>query len=110
AGLVDGAAGALADGVEQLELAELLSGPRLVAGGGVGFQAEAGAAGGTGDLLAGRELHDLDGVMAVRAEDMHGGASSWRGSAGHSRTGPPGLQGWAGEKGRAQTHSLSHKG
>src|SRR5262249_47399026 len=74
AGLVDGAEGAVADHVEQLELAELVSGLALRAGGGPGLQVEGGAAGGAGDLLVRGDLHQLDGVVAVRAEDVHGPA------------------------------------
>src|SRR5262249_57995546 len=101
-GLVDGAAGALADGVEHLEAADLLAGAGRGGGSGAGLQAEAGATRRAGDLLARADLDQLDGVAAVRAEDVHGGASAGRGSGGHSPTAQGGLQVGAGSKGRRQ--------
>src|SRR5262249_5606630 len=63
--------GALANGFDQLELAELLAVAALPTGRGFGFQVETEAAGGAGNLFARNEIDDLDRVMAVWAKDVH---------------------------------------
>src|SRR5215472_12739478 len=82
--LVDRAEGAMPQRVEQLELAKLLSGGSppasalvvgsLSTGALARLQVEGRSAPWAGDLLALGELHELDGVVAVGTEDVHGPA------------------------------------
>src|SRR5262249_19507511 len=69
-----------ADGVEQLEAAQLVGAVAgTPVGGGVALQAEGRAAGGADDLRGG-DVHQLHRIVAVRAGDLHGRTStkSWR--------------------------------
>ena len=68
--------------VDQLELAEFQAGDPLPGGRGSRLQPETGTARRAGDLLAGRDLHHLDGVVTVRTEDVHGGDLDSTGSDG----------------------------
>src|SRR5205085_9496441 len=73
AGLVDGAEGPLADDVQELETAQALPVRRGPADRGAVLQAEARPAGRAGDLVGGADACKLNGVLTLRAEDVHGG-------------------------------------
>jgi hypothetical protein len=62
----------VADGFEEGEPADGRAGHIGEAGGRARVQVEAGPAGGAGDLGSGVELEQLDRVLAVGAQDVHG--------------------------------------
>ncbi len=69
-GLVHRAEGPDANRLQDLELADLLAGAGALVGRGIPFESEARSAGRAQHLLR-REPHQLDQILAVRANDVH---------------------------------------
>ena len=68
-----GAERAVSNGAENFELADSLLGRSVPGDGGEARELKAGAAAGTGDFAAGRDVGDLDGILAMRATQVDDG-------------------------------------
>jgi hypothetical protein len=64
---------AVSNGAENFELADSLLGRPVPSNGGDARELKAGAAASASDFTAGRDVGDLDGILAMRATQVHGG-------------------------------------